>query len=380
MIFTPGQKLTAADLNNLANLAKGSLIPTNDRQFTHTPSGTLEQKFDKFYGYQPNLPQPFDIRTIPYTKDGWKTHRKAIWIYINHVFDKPDFLTYNGVIPDAIGSLKFENSGKNVVFKQYDYDGYSEGQFNPDEKILRSNGEGWIYSGIDVEDIDIKSSESVSQGCKLYGTFIGLKSKSGGTDSVRKVMFLLITDQIYSHIRLLQEQEQFVVGWLQSVIGDVTIRDVSDLQVSGIELNSFFTIAQTVYDATHLGLDDGLIYNYFSKYRSSIDYTHHHNIPWEIDFLTLKIFRPEARIGNRTVSLTSDEKPEVSAYIGENWCVADLSACTIELSDQYVEDYTHSSIKIADIRKTGEIDYYNISPTFPCWEFYSNADISAPAY
>lgn len=109
--------------------------------------------------------------------------------------------------------------------------------------MLRSNGEGWIYSGIDVEDLDTASSESVSQRCKLYGTFIGLKSKSGGTDSVTKVMFLLITDQIYLYIRMLQEYEQFVVGWLQSVIGDVTIRDVSGLQVSGIELNSFFTIA-----------------------------------------------------------------------------------------------------------------------------------------
>lgn len=391
MSFTPGQKLTAADLNTLANIARGEQIPTNDRQFTHTPTGTLEQKFDVFSEQAVKIPTPFDIKTIPYTTDDWNTHRTAIWLYINNTFDTPTFITYNQVPAKTIGSLKYSNLDQQVKFAYYNFGGFDKTKpYDYSARELRSNGEGWIYSGMDVEDVFninkiVPGVEAIRS--KIFGTFLGLQSinpnDSGETDIA--IMFLLMDTRIVETIHDLMQRGEFVVGWLKSIIGTVTL-DIpavgyADFEVTGIDLGGMITTHSVTYDASEFGNTDGLIHNYFSKYRSSIDVTSKLNIPWEINTFDLKIYRATARIGNKTVECqVPQNQPYLSAYIGKNYCVADLSACTIQLSDEYVEDYTHSSILVAEILSSGPIIYWNNCPHFPCWEFYSNADISAPAY
>lgn len=59
--FVPGQKLTAADLNSLAQLAAGPANPSDNYNWRQTSSGKLVVPWDNFYNTKNTNPQTLDI-------------------------------------------------------------------------------------------------------------------------------------------------------------------------------------------------------------------------------------------------------------------------------------------------------------------------------
>lgn len=59
--FVPGQKLTAADLNGLAQLAAGPANPSDNYNWRQTSSGKLVVPWDNFYNIKNTNPQPLDV-------------------------------------------------------------------------------------------------------------------------------------------------------------------------------------------------------------------------------------------------------------------------------------------------------------------------------